>query len=152
MKNAFSILLFLILMFNDIFADDKEVEEDKKEESPSVSVLVVCLVACSSAALFSGQTLIWSFSERIGVTLGLSMEQIGWILGFCGLSGLVGATIPTWLGTKYGRILPLVLGLLGSEVLAQVPSGQIVHDAEYYVLEAHHVEATFPSQACRHRR
>ena len=88
-------------------------EEEKNEESSSVSVPVVCLVACSSAALFSGQALIWSFSERIGVALGLSMEQIGWILGGGGLAGLVGAALPTWLGRKYGRILPLVFSLLG---------------------------------------
>ena len=74
---------------------------------------VVCLVVCSSAALFSGQTLIWSFSERIGVTLGLSVEQIGWVLGGTGLTGLVGAAFPTWVGRKYGRILPLVFSLLG---------------------------------------
>ena len=88
-------------------------EEEKNKERPSVSVPVVCLVVCSSAALFSGQTLIWSFSERIGVTLGLSMEQIGWVLGGGGLTGLVGASLPTWLGRKYGRILPLVFSLLG---------------------------------------
>ena len=88
-------------------------EEEKNKESPSVSVPVVCLVACSSAALFSGQALIWSFSERIGVTLGLSMEQIGWILGGGGLTGLAGAAFPTLLGRKYGRILPLVFSLLG---------------------------------------
>jgi predicted MFS family arabinose efflux permease len=88
-------------------------EEEKNKENPSVSVPVVCLVVCSSAALFSGQTLIWSFSERIGVTLGLPMEQIGWILGGTGLSGLVGAFIPTLLGRKYGRIMPLVFSILG---------------------------------------
>jgi predicted MFS family arabinose efflux permease len=88
-------------------------EEEKNEESPSVSVPVVCLVACSSAALFSGQTLIWTFSERIGVTLGLSIEQIGWVLGGTGLTGLVGAAFPTFLGRKYGRILPLVFSILG---------------------------------------
>jgi predicted MFS family arabinose efflux permease len=88
-------------------------QEEKNEESPSISVPVVCLVACSSATLFSGQSLIWSFSERVGVTLGLSMEQIGWILGGNCLSALVGAVLPIWLGTKYGRILPLVFSLLG---------------------------------------
>jgi predicted MFS family arabinose efflux permease len=88
-------------------------EEEKNEESPSVSVWVVCLVACSSVALFSGQTLVWSFTERIGVTLGLSMKEIGWILGGTGLTGLVGAVLPTWLGTTYGRILPLVFSILG---------------------------------------
>jgi predicted MFS family arabinose efflux permease len=88
-------------------------EEKKNEESPSVSVPVVCLVVCSSAAFWSGQILIWGFSERIGVTHGLSMEQIGWILGGTGLSGLVGALIPTLLGRKYGRIPPLVFGILG---------------------------------------
>jgi predicted MFS family arabinose efflux permease len=88
-------------------------EDEKDKESASVSLPVVCLVACSSAALFSGQTLIWMFSERIGVTLGLSMEQIGWVLGGVGLSGLIGAAFPTWLGRKYGRILPLVFSLLG---------------------------------------
>jgi predicted MFS family arabinose efflux permease len=88
-------------------------EEEKNKELPSVSVSVVCLVACSSAALFSGQTLIWSFTERIGVAQGLSMEQIGWVLGGCGLVGLVGAAFPTLLGTKYGRTLPLVFSILG---------------------------------------
>jgi predicted MFS family arabinose efflux permease len=88
-------------------------EEVKNEGSPPVSVPVVFLVVCSSAAFFSGQTLLWTFSERIGVTLGLSMEQIGWILGSSSLTGLVGAIIPTWLGTKYGRVLPIVLSIMG---------------------------------------
>ena len=47
------------------------------------------------------------------MTLGLSMEQIGWILGGGGLTGLAGAAFPTLLGRKYGRILPLVFSLLG---------------------------------------
>ncbi|MCP4402624.1 MAG: MFS transporter [bacterium] len=89
------------------------VEEVKNEGSPPVSVPVVFLVVCSSVAYFSGQTLLWTFAERIGVTLGLSMEKIGWILGGSSLTGLVGAVIPTWLGTKYGRILPLVFSIMG---------------------------------------
>jgi predicted MFS family arabinose efflux permease len=88
-------------------------EEEKNKERLSVSVPVVCLVVCSSVAFWSGQILIWGFSERIGVTLGLSMEQIGWILGGTGLSGLAGAAVPTLLGRKYGRIPPLVFGILG---------------------------------------
>ena len=95
------------------FPKSAAIEEEKNEGSPPVSVPVVCLVVCSSVAFFSGQTLLWTFSERIGVTLDLSMEQIGWILGSASLTGLVGAIIPTWLGTKYGRILPLVFSITG---------------------------------------
>jgi predicted MFS family arabinose efflux permease len=88
-------------------------EEKKNEEIPSVSVPIACMVAFASASLFSGQILIWSFSERIGGALGLSLEQIGWILGSTALSGLVGASIPILLGRKYGRILPLVFSIFG---------------------------------------
>ncbi len=95
------------------FPKSAAIEEVKNEGSPPVSVPVVFLVVCSSAAFFSGQILLYTFSERIGVTLDLSMEQIGWILGGSSLTGLVGAIIPTWLGTKYGRILPLVFSILG---------------------------------------
>jgi predicted MFS family arabinose efflux permease len=96
-------------------------EEEKNKERPSVSVPVVCLVAFSSAALFSGQTLIWSFSERIGVTLGLSMEQIGWVLGGTGLTGLVGAAFPTSLMPVHRSSTPFLCLATDSSLASTCP-------------------------------
>ena len=47
--------------------------------------------------------------ERIGNASGLSAQFIGFTLGLANLTGFAGASLVAWLGTRFGRLLPLVL-------------------------------------------
>jgi predicted MFS family arabinose efflux permease len=62
--------------------------------------------------LFSAaQGAIWAFSERIGIAIGFSREEVGLALGVTTLAGLVGGVIAAVLGTRGGRALLLTVGL-----------------------------------------
>jgi predicted MFS family arabinose efflux permease len=61
-----------------------------------------------------GQGAVWSFNERMGLAVGLTVEQTGAVLAGTGLFGLVGAAASAWLGTRRGRTVPLLLGVAGS--------------------------------------
>jgi MFS family permease len=58
----------------------------------------------------SGQGL-WAFSERIGDSIGLETEQIGWWISVSSLSGLASAAFAAWLGTRLGRTFPITLAI-----------------------------------------
>ena len=58
--------------------------------------------------------LVWPFAERIGRTLGLEGETLGWMLGASLAAGLLGAGAAERLGTRFGYLRPLLLGLWGT--------------------------------------
>jgi predicted MFS family arabinose efflux permease len=58
--------------------------------------------------------LVWPFAERIGRTLGIEGETLGWMLGGSLAAGLVGAGAAERLGTRFGYVGPLLLGLWGT--------------------------------------
>lgn len=59
---------------------------------------------------------IWSYSERIGVTLGLDIQEIGYLLGITMLHQAVGAIIPALLGRKIGYKIPLLVAFSGQVI------------------------------------
>jgi predicted MFS family arabinose efflux permease len=78
-----------------------------------VGISILCI-----PFLFSvGQGAIWAFSERIGLTIGFSREEVGLALGVTTLGGLVGGVIAAVLGTRGGRPTLLAVGL-GANVVA----------------------------------
>ncbi|MHC4137633.1 MAG: MFS transporter [Planctomycetota bacterium] len=58
--------------------------------------------------------LVWPFAERIGRSLGIEGETLGWLLGGSLAAGLVGAGAAERLGTRFGYVRPLLLGLWGT--------------------------------------
>lgn len=56
---------------------------------------------------------IWSFTERIGNATGLNLEDIGSYLSTSLPFQALGAMLAVGIGTRYGRIAPLVLVLFG---------------------------------------
>ena len=68
-------------------------------------------VLAGASILAVGEGAIWTFAERIGVGVGLSTGRIGLILGGATLAGISGAAAAAVLGTRFGRALPLALGL-----------------------------------------
>ncbi len=72
---------------------------------PSLMVLAAAFV------LSVGQGAIWTFVERIGGHVGLSIDAIGVVLAVTTLAGISGAVLAAWLGTRFGRTLPLTSGI-----------------------------------------
>lgn len=54
---------------------------------------------------------VWAFMERIGSSAGFSMVDIGNALAVSGLVGGLGALVAALLGTRLGRLLPIVFAL-----------------------------------------
>lgn len=75
------------------------------------------ITTLASMFLFSvGQGAIWAFSERIGITIGFSREEVGLALGITTLAGLAGGVFAAVLGTRGGRPTLLAVGLGGNVV------------------------------------
>jgi len=75
------------------------------------------ITTLASIFLFSvGQGAIWAFSERIGITVGFSREEVGLALGGTTLAGLAGGVIAAVVGTRGGRPTLLAVGLGGNVV------------------------------------
>ena len=76
------------------------------------------ITTLASMFLFSvGQGAIWAFSERIGISIGFSHEEVGLALGVTTLAGLAGGVIAAVVGTRGGRPMLLAVGL-GANVVA----------------------------------
>lgn len=61
---------------------------------------------------FIAQGAVWSYLERIGAAHDVPMKVIGGALAASALAGVVGAGIATVLCDRYGRLLPITLGLI----------------------------------------
>ena len=69
------------------------------------SVLAMILIGISDSSL-------WTFQERIAYGLGMDQETIGLVLGGALLSGMLGATFAAVIGTRVGRVIPIIGGTL----------------------------------------
>ncbi len=101
-----------------------------REASATGTVPAQTWLACSAVLLaillfFVEQNAVWAYSERIGNAAGLSAEYIGFSLGLANLMGLVGAALVAWLGTRFGRLLPLCVVTVVQIVCLGVLVGQM---------------------------
>ena len=67
------------------------------------------LVLLSITLFWAQQNALYAYMERIGNASGLSAQFIGFTLGLANLTGFVGASLVAWLGTRFGRLVPLLL-------------------------------------------
>jgi len=89
----------------------------KEDDSlPPLDMKAVILLVISSIILEGSQLMLWTFTERIGVSLGMSIDEIGYVLGISSLGGLVGSLLAAWVGKRYGRLIPLLVSGLGMAV------------------------------------
>ena len=54
----------------------------------------------------------YSISERMAVNISLESSQIGLIIGASTIAGIFGSILAGWLGTRFGRAIPLLGGIL----------------------------------------
>jgi predicted MFS family arabinose efflux permease len=71
--------------------------------------LAAVLILLAIAMFWAHQNALYAYVERIGNASGLSAQFIGFTLGFANLAGFVGASLVAWLGTRFGRLLPLLV-------------------------------------------
>lgn len=96
----------------------------EKQVVPWIKLLNLLLVLI----IFNlGTGAVWSFVERSGVRLGLDAGAIGTLVGLSTLAGIVGSLAVSWVGGRFGRALPLLIGLsLGGVACYFIASGTSV--------------------------
>lgn len=72
--------------------------------------LAFCFLALFCLTVIQGG--VWTYLERIGNAAGLSPDFIGNALALTQFTSLAGALATSVLGTKFGRMLPLTLGVV----------------------------------------
>lgn len=76
-------------------------------------LLLPGLVALVAMLSFNyGALAVWPFTEQIGEHIGLSMDRISVLTAIGSALASLGGIIATWLGTRFGRLAPLTVGLL----------------------------------------
>jgi predicted MFS family arabinose efflux permease len=93
------------------------------EERPSLLAApnrALALVAITGLFVFElGQGGVWMFVAQIGEQTGLTEYRVGNVITGADLAGLSGGVVATWLGGRFGRKWPIVIGL-GLNVLSAV--------------------------------
>ena len=62
-------------------------------------------------AFEAGQSGVFTFIDQIGIQAGLDADQRGTVLGATSFMGMSGAVLAAWLGTRFGRVWPVTIGL-----------------------------------------
>jgi len=78
--------------------------------APRKAWLLASVVLFSILVFWTEQNAVYAYLERIGNAAGLSSRYIGFGLGLANLTGFAGASLVAWLGTRYGRTMPLLVG------------------------------------------
>jgi len=68
---------------------------------------------CGTLAFLTGVGSVWPLIGAIGISLHVPTGVISSALATAGLSGIATALFATWLGLRFGRVAPLVVGALG---------------------------------------
>ncbi len=75
-----------------------------------------------------GQSGVFTFLDQIGIRAGLDADQRGTVLGATSFMGLAGGVVAAWLGTRFGRVWPITIGLLLNVVAA---AGLAIWDSSF---------------------
>lgn len=100
-----------------------------------VGAMLMVPVALVATLEFS----MWSNVERLGVRLGISGQAIGLILSAGTVFGLLGGVTAAALGTRYGRLLPLLIGFtlqMIASVVCMVAATPTAYVTAYFVWSA----------------
>ena len=74
--------------------------------------VLAILLLLSITVFWAQQNALYAYMERLGSAAGLSPQFIGFALGFANLSGFVGASLVAWMGSRFGRLMPLAVSTI----------------------------------------
>ena len=95
-----------------LFIKEKPVNEVIKPGSEDLNLKTVSLliIGILSFELASGG--MWAFDERLGVEfIGISISSVALVLSISTLTGLLAPPIVLYIGNRYGRSLPIYIGV-----------------------------------------
>lgn len=83
------------------------------EDAVTLSLPLRALALIAMLAYFLAQGVVWAYLFLIGLSGGLAEQQVANGLTLSQFAGIAGAFLAAMLGNRYGRSLPLTLGILG---------------------------------------
>ena len=101
---------------------------------------------------FFAQGVIWAYLFLIGLNGGLSGQSVANGLMLSQFMGIAGAFLAAMLGNRYGRIIPLAVGILGGAAILGILFGQFNRDSvcTYRLRLQLCLEYDSPLPACGH--
>jgi MFS family permease len=75
-------------------------------------------------AYFTAQGVVWAYLFLIGIAGGLSEQKVANGLTFSQFAGIAGAFLAATIGNRFGRALPLAIGMLGGALCLYYLIGQ----------------------------
>jgi predicted MFS family arabinose efflux permease len=100
----------------------KKAREDSKSDDdqqafPWGRAIMVCL---AMTIFFARDSALWGFAQEIGRRTGMEDQAIGAVLGMTGVIGLLGALAVAILNVRFGRLIPMISGLVVVTILSLV--------------------------------
>lgn len=86
------------------------------DSPPPLPPLRTTVVGLASFLFTASMMALWAYMERIGVSAGLSLVQVGSLMAFGFLASSATCFLASWQGNRYGRRLPLVISVMGMVV------------------------------------
>jgi MFS family permease len=119
-------LLGALVMFVAVTIPTGRIMREETKPVATRSVWLWAGVVLLSILLFwAEQNDVYAYIERIGNASGLTPEYIGFSLGAANLTGFVGAALVAWLGTRVGRVAPLVIATVLQLVCLAALAGHV---------------------------
>jgi predicted MFS family arabinose efflux permease len=112
---AFIALMLPLMFLLPQHALDGGGRESHQDRFPLGAALAVVVIV---GIFFARETALWAFSQQIGLRTGLTNQQVGTVLGLTGALGILGAVAAATIGTRYGRMKPMIAGLFMNAVLS----------------------------------
>lgn len=92
---------------------------------PRPRPVLAMLILLAITLFWAHQNALYAYMERIGNASGLSAQFIGFTLGLANLTGFAGAALVAWAGSRFGRLIPLLLSTAIQLVCVWALSGTV---------------------------
>lgn len=95
--------------FRDYSFFERMTERLGVRDAPNARLALIAMLALFIYEIGQGATQV--FLEQFGLRAGLEEYRIGEILGVAAFIGLSGGLLAAWMGTRYGSLRPIVIGI-----------------------------------------
>ena len=93
--------------------------------APRPRPVLAMLILLAITLFWAHQNALYAYMERIGNASGLSAQFIGFTLGLANLTGFAGAALVAWAGSRFGRLIPLLVSTAIQLVCVWALSGTV---------------------------